>query len=103
MAPYSGLVRIGRGSAVMRRIGAWPCRPTGDRNTRQTYREGRGPMRTLHQIAARLEATEPSRTLIERCLDRIKDPAGEGPRPFLKGYGEAERAAPGGPEALRGA
>ena len=49
-------------------------------------------MRTLHQIAARLEAAEPSRALIDRCLDRIKDPAGEGPRTFLKVYGEAARA-----------
>ncbi|HEY4919759.1 MAG TPA: amidase [Xanthobacteraceae bacterium] len=58
-------------------------------------------MRTLHQIAARLEATEPSRTLIERCLDRIKDPAGEGPRTFLKVYGEAARATADAYDALR--
>ena len=41
-------------------------------------------MRTLHQIAARLEAAESSRALIDRCLDRIQNPAGEGPRAFLK-------------------
>ena len=50
-------------------------------------------MRTLHQIAARLEAAEPSRALIDRCLERIRDPAGEGSRTFLKVYGEAARAA----------
>jgi aspartyl-tRNA(Asn)/glutamyl-tRNA(Gln) amidotransferase subunit A len=50
-------------------------------------------MRTLSQIAARLEAGEPSRALIDDCLDRIKDPSGEGARTFLKVYGEEARAA----------
>src|SRR5580658_7346290 len=58
-------------------------------------------MRTLHQIAARLEAAESSRALIERCLDRIKDPAGEGPRTFLKVYGETARATADAYDALR--
>jgi aspartyl-tRNA(Asn)/glutamyl-tRNA(Gln) amidotransferase subunit A len=58
-------------------------------------------MRTLQQIAARLEAAEPSRALIDRCLDRIRDPAGEGPRAFLKVYAEAARATADAYDALR--
>lgn len=58
-------------------------------------------MRTLNQIAARLEAGEPSLTLIGRCLDRIKDPAGEGGRTFLKVYGERARTIAGAIDALR--
>ncbi|HEY1543311.1 MAG TPA: amidase [Xanthobacteraceae bacterium] len=58
-------------------------------------------MRTLHQIAARLEAAESSRALIDRCLDRIKDPTGEGPRTFLKIYGEAARAMADAYDVLR--
>ena len=50
-------------------------------------------MRTLHQTAARLEAGESGRALIDQCLDRIKDPVGEGSRTYLKVYGEAARAA----------
>src|SRR5262249_54962405 len=60
-----------------------------------------GRMRTLHQIAARLEAAEPSRALIDRCLERIKDPTGEGPRAFLKIYAEAARATADAYDALR--
>ena len=48
-------------------------------------------MRTLNQIAARLEAGEPSQALIGQCLDRIKDASGEGGRTFLKVHGEAAR------------
>ena len=49
-------------------------------------------MRTLNQIATRLEAGEPGRALMDACLDRIKDPAGEGQRTFLKVYAETARA-----------
>ncbi|HUI95985.1 MAG TPA: amidase [Xanthobacteraceae bacterium] len=58
-------------------------------------------MRTLNQIAARLEAGEPSLTLIDQCLDRIKDPAGEGGRTFLKVYGERARTTAEAFDALR--
>ncbi|HLH88707.1 MAG TPA: amidase [Xanthobacteraceae bacterium] len=71
------------------------------RRMRETYREGFQLMRTLHQIAARLEAAEPSRALIDRCLERIRDPAGEGPRTFLKVYAEAARATADAYDALR--
>ena len=46
-------------------------------------------MRTLKQTAARLEAGESGRALVDQCLDRIKDASGEGGRAFLKVYGEA--------------
>jgi len=58
-------------------------------------------MRTLKQIAARLEAGEPSRALIDQCLGRIKDAAGEGGRTFLKVYGEAACTAAEAYDALR--
>jgi aspartyl-tRNA(Asn)/glutamyl-tRNA(Gln) amidotransferase subunit A len=58
-------------------------------------------MRTLKQIAARLEAGEPSRGLIDQCLDRIKDASGEGGRTFTKVYGEAARTAAEAYDALR--
>ncbi len=58
-------------------------------------------MRTLNQIAKRLEAGEPGRALMDACLDRIKDPAGEGGRTYLKVYGEAARAAAEMYDALR--
>jgi aspartyl-tRNA(Asn)/glutamyl-tRNA(Gln) amidotransferase subunit A len=58
-------------------------------------------MRTLNQIAARLEAGEPSRALIDQCLDRIKDPAGEGGRTYLRVYGEAARTTAETFDALR--
>jgi len=58
-------------------------------------------MRTLKQIAARLEAGEPSQALIDQCLDRIKDASGEGGRTFLKVYGEAARATAEAYDALR--
>jgi aspartyl-tRNA(Asn)/glutamyl-tRNA(Gln) amidotransferase subunit A len=58
-------------------------------------------MRTLNQIAARLEAGEPGQALIERCLDSIKDASGEGQRTYLKIYGEAARTAAEAYDALR--
>ena len=58
-------------------------------------------MRTLNQIAARLEAGEPSQALIGQCLDRIKDASGEGGRTFLKVYGEAARTTAEAYDALR--
>src|ERR1051326_6143212 len=58
-------------------------------------------MRTLKQIAARLEAGEPSRALIDQCLDRIKDPSGDGGRTFLKVYSEAACTTAEAYDALR--
>jgi aspartyl-tRNA(Asn)/glutamyl-tRNA(Gln) amidotransferase subunit A len=58
-------------------------------------------MRTLKQIAARLEAGEPSQGLIDQSLDRIKDGSGEGGRTFLKVYGEAASTAAAAYDALR--
>src|SRR5258708_40157660 len=58
-------------------------------------------MRTLNQIAARLDAGEPSRLLIDQCLDRIKDATGEGGRTFTKVYGEAARTTADAYDALR--
>src|SRR5262249_3749307 len=58
-------------------------------------------MRTLKQIAARLEAGEPGLALIDQCLDRIKDASGEGGRTFLKVYGEASRTTADAYDALR--
>jgi aspartyl-tRNA(Asn)/glutamyl-tRNA(Gln) amidotransferase subunit A len=58
-------------------------------------------MRTLHQIASRLEAAESSRALIDRCLDRIRDPEGEGPRAFLRIYAEGARATADAYDTLR--
>ena len=58
-------------------------------------------MRTLNQIATRLEAGEPGQALMDACLDRIKDPAGEGGRTYLKVYGEAARTAAEMYDALR--
>jgi aspartyl-tRNA(Asn)/glutamyl-tRNA(Gln) amidotransferase subunit A len=48
---------------------------------------------SLNQIATRLETGEASRALIDQCLERIKDAAGEGSRTFLKVYGESARMA----------
>src|SRR5712692_7986483 len=58
-------------------------------------------MRSLSQIAARLDAGEPSRALIDQCIERIKDPAGEGDQVFLKVYGEAARTAADAFDQLR--
>jgi len=58
-------------------------------------------MHALNQIAAKLEAIEPSRALVDRCLERIRDPEGEGARTFLKVYGEAARATADAIDQLR--
>src|SRR5262249_35524588 len=58
-------------------------------------------MRTLKQIAARLEAGEPSEKLLDQSLDRIKDASGEGGRTFTKVYGEAARTTAEAYDALR--
>jgi len=58
-------------------------------------------MPTLKQIAMRLETAETSRALVDQCLERIKDAAGEGPRTFLKVYGEDARIAADAYDALR--
>src|SRR5712691_4589995 len=58
-------------------------------------------MRSLSQIPARLDAGEPSRALIDQCIERIKDPEGEGDRVFLKVYGEAARTAADAFDQLR--
>jgi aspartyl-tRNA(Asn)/glutamyl-tRNA(Gln) amidotransferase subunit A len=50
-------------------------------------------MRTLAQSARDLAAGTSSRSLVEECLARIADPAGEGPRVFLKVYADQARAA----------
>jgi aspartyl-tRNA(Asn)/glutamyl-tRNA(Gln) amidotransferase subunit A len=50
-------------------------------------------MRTLASLAADLRAgATTSRALIEDCLERIADPAGEGWRVFIKVYADAARA-----------
>src|SRR3981189_704581 len=58
-------------------------------------------MPTLNQLATRLETGEASRALVDQCLERIKDAAGEGPRTFLKVYGENARMAADAYDALR--
>jgi aspartyl-tRNA(Asn)/glutamyl-tRNA(Gln) amidotransferase subunit A len=50
-------------------------------------------MRTIAQSARDLAAGMSSRSLVEECLGRILDPAGEGPRVFIKVHGDAARAA----------
>src|SRR5499427_8413127 len=50
-------------------------------------------MRTLAQSARDLASGLSSRSLVEECLARIADPAGEGSRVFLKVHGEAARTA----------
>ena len=49
-------------------------------------------MRTLSQSARDLAAGTSSRSLVEECLARIADPAGEGRRVFLKVEAETARA-----------
>jgi aspartyl-tRNA(Asn)/glutamyl-tRNA(Gln) amidotransferase subunit A len=58
-------------------------------------------MRTLAQTARDLEAGASSRSLVEECLARIADPAGEGRRVFLKLHAETARAAADYIDALR--
>jgi aspartyl-tRNA(Asn)/glutamyl-tRNA(Gln) amidotransferase subunit A len=50
-------------------------------------------MRTIVQSAGDLAAGTSSRSLVEECLARIQDPAGEGQRVFLKVHAEQARAA----------
>jgi aspartyl-tRNA(Asn)/glutamyl-tRNA(Gln) amidotransferase subunit A len=50
-------------------------------------------MRDIATTAARLDAGESGRALVEECLGRIKDPSGEGDRTFLKVYAEEALAA----------
>jgi aspartyl-tRNA(Asn)/glutamyl-tRNA(Gln) amidotransferase subunit A len=49
-------------------------------------------MRTLAQSVREMEAGASSRSLVEECLARIADPAGEGRRVFLKVHAETARA-----------
>jgi aspartyl-tRNA(Asn)/glutamyl-tRNA(Gln) amidotransferase subunit A len=49
-------------------------------------------MRTLAQSARDLAAGMSSRSLVEECLARIEDPAGEGRRVFLKVHADQARA-----------
>jgi len=50
-------------------------------------------MRDIATIAARLDSGASSRALVDECLGRIKDPAGEGPRAFLKVHADDALAA----------
>src|SRR5262245_44570551 len=50
-------------------------------------------MRTIAQAARDLAAGTTSRSLVEECLSRILDPAGEGSRVFLKVHADQARAA----------
>ncbi len=59
-------------------------------------------MKTLAGLARELrDGTTTSRQLVEGCLDRIADPAGEGGRTFLKVHAVAARAAADHYDALR--
>jgi aspartyl-tRNA(Asn)/glutamyl-tRNA(Gln) amidotransferase subunit A len=58
-------------------------------------------MRTLAQAIRDMEAGASSRSLVEECLARIADPAGEGHRVFLKVHADTARAAADYVDALR--
>ena len=59
-------------------------------------------MRTLNDAAQALaDGTHTSRDLVEACLSRIADPAGEGARAFVKVYEVQARAAADAMDALR--
>ncbi len=59
-------------------------------------------MRTLIELAAALDSGRTtSRTLVEECLARIADPAGEGARTFITVQAEAARAQADAMDALR--
>jgi aspartyl-tRNA(Asn)/glutamyl-tRNA(Gln) amidotransferase subunit A len=58
-------------------------------------------MRTLAQSARDLAAGLSSRSLVEECLARIADPAGEGSRVFLKVHADTARAAADYIDAMR--
>jgi len=68
---------------------------------RRKVQKSHDSMPTLNQIATRLETGEASRALIDKCLERIKDAAGEGSRTFLKVYGENARMAAEAYDTLR--
>jgi len=70
-------------------------------NPRRKVRKSDDSMPTLNQIATRLETGEASRALVDQCLERIKDAAGEGARTFLKVYGEDARMAADAYDTLR--
>ena len=50
-------------------------------------------MRTLAEIHQRLQTGESSRSLVEGCLARIADPAGEGSRAFIQVVADTALAA----------
>ena len=59
-------------------------------------------MRTIADYAQALEdGRTTSRAIVEACLARIADPAGEGARTFVKTYAEPARAAADAMDALR--
>jgi aspartyl-tRNA(Asn)/glutamyl-tRNA(Gln) amidotransferase subunit A len=58
-------------------------------------------MRTIVQSARDLAAGMSSRSLVEECLARIVDPAGEGQRVFLKVHADEARAAADHVDGLR--
>jgi aspartyl-tRNA(Asn)/glutamyl-tRNA(Gln) amidotransferase subunit A len=59
-------------------------------------------MKTLHEAAAALaEGRTTSRALVETCLARIADPAGEGGRVFVKVHADQARAQADAMDALR--
>ncbi len=59
-------------------------------------------METMEQAARDLDAGRvTSRALVEGCLGRIADPAGEGARTFVAVYAEAARASADAADALR--
>jgi aspartyl-tRNA(Asn)/glutamyl-tRNA(Gln) amidotransferase subunit A len=59
-------------------------------------------MQTLIELAAALDSGDTtSRTLVEACLARIADPAGEGARTFITVQAEAARAQADAMDALR--
>ena len=59
-------------------------------------------MHTIHEAATALaEGTTTARHLVEECLARIADPAGEGRRTFIKVYADQARASAEAMDALR--
>jgi aspartyl-tRNA(Asn)/glutamyl-tRNA(Gln) amidotransferase subunit A len=59
-------------------------------------------MQTIGQSARDLAAGTSSRSLVEGCLGRILDPAGEGQRVFIKVHADQARAAADHMDILRG-
>ena len=59
-------------------------------------------MQTLSELATALDAGRiTSRALVEQCLDRIADPAGEGARAFITVHADAARAQADAVDMLR--